>query len=59
MSRETSVFPTPSGSPKRILLEFSVDKPENVFRNQLVIETNRHIYSSEFGELTKDFYLYL
>lgn len=59
LSRETVVFPTPSGLPKRILLEFSLNKPENVSINQLVIETNRHIYSPEFGELAKDFYLYL
>ncbi|MDO5664063.1 MAG: methyltransferase [Bacteroidia bacterium] len=59
LSRETVVYPTVSSSSKRILLEFSVNKPENIFINQLVIETNRHIYSPEFGELTKDFYLYL
>ena len=59
LSRETVVFPIPHGLPKRILLEFSVNKRKNIDRNELIIEKQRHVYTSEFCQLTKDFYLYL
>ncbi|MGI6049150.1 MAG: tRNA1(Val) (adenine(37)-N6)-methyltransferase [Petrimonas sp.] len=59
LSRETVVFPTPHTLPKRILLEFSVQEREHIDRSELTIEEKRHIYTPEFGQLTKDFYLYL
>lgn len=56
--RMTNVFPTPVSEPKRILMEFSTEyipfKEDN-----LVIELQRHIYSLEFTQLVKDFYLKL
>ena len=47
---------TPSSEPKRCLMEFSftVSQPE---MSELVIETARHQYTSEYIDLTKDFYL--
>ena len=57
--RETIVYPTPTAPPKRILWQFSIEKPEHVDRNELIIEEKRHVYTPEFCQLTKDFYLYL
>ncbi len=57
--RETIVYPTPTAPPKRILWQFSVEKPEYVNRNGLIMEEERHVYTPEFCQLTKDFYLYL
>ena len=59
LSRETVVYPTPTALPKRVLLEFGLEKPEHIERNKLIIEKKRHVYTAEFGQLTKDFYLYL
>ncbi|MDO5523707.1 MAG: methyltransferase [Bacteroidia bacterium] len=59
LARETAVFSTPASPAKRVLLEFSPKMPENICRNKLIIESNRHIYTPEFGQLVKDFYLYL
>ncbi len=59
LSRETVVFPTPQSLPKRVLLEFSAKKPEKIESNKLIIEAQRHVYTPEFIELAKDFYLYL
>lgn len=56
ISRMTSVLPTPTSTPKRILIELSRLKSE-LIENELVIETKRHIYSRDFQELVKDFYL--
>lgn len=42
--------------PKRVVLSFSFDPYETEI-SSLVIELERHIYSEEFRELTKDFYL--
>lgn len=59
LSRETIVFPTPSALPKRILMEFSVKRTGEIDRSELTIEEKRHVYTPEFCQLTKDFYLYL
>ncbi len=59
VSRITTVYPTPDSSPKRILIEFSVMNMELVYETDLVIEEERHTYSSEFASLAKDFYLKL
>ena len=31
----------------------------NFITRKLIIEKKRHVYTAEFGQLTKDFYLYL
>lgn len=58
VSRITDVCPTPLSKPKRVLLEFSKIQQEVKF-SQLIIETERHVYSPEFTEIVKDFYLKL
>lgn len=46
----------PTAAIKRVLLSFS--KSEQSYKeNELVIETDRHNYTSEYVKLTKDFYL--
>lgn len=57
LSRLTTVFPTPDSEAKRILVEFSVSSVVYPIENQIVIEKSRHIYTSDFIALTKDFYL--
>ena len=57
--RETTVFPTTQGLPKRVLLDFGVSAPRDVIKNKLVIELKRHTYTPEFTELVKDFYMHL
>jgi len=58
ISRIINVYPTPVSSPKRILFELSksITTPEET---NLIIEKERHIYSEEFSQLVKDFYLNL
>lgn len=53
----TRVKGTPSAEIKRSLLAFSRNSAENFPVDELVIETSRHIYTPEYIELTKDFYL--
>lgn len=55
-SRITNLYPTPQSAPKRILLEFSKTE-KGPIENDLIIETERHVYSDEFKYLMKDFYL--
>lgn len=55
-SRLTHVYPTPLSAPKRLLIEFTKTIGKTIFTD-LIIETERHIYSPEFIELVKDFYL--
>ncbi len=59
VSRETVVLPTPTSSPKRVLLEFSRFSSSNIIPEELVIEIERHKYSEEYERLVKDFYLNL
>ncbi|MGB1307768.1 MAG: tRNA1(Val) (adenine(37)-N6)-methyltransferase [Oceanihabitans sp.] len=47
---------TPSSEFKRSLLEFSFQKAE-INTSELIIETARHQYTTEYINLTKDFYL--
>lgn len=61
LSRLATVYPTSTSMPKRLLLELkkkSVDDlvPEPVL-DTLVIEEKRHVYTSEYKLLTKDYYL--
>lgn len=54
--RKCHVYPKIDGNIKRVMWEFS---KENAFfhKEDLVIEHDRHVYSSEYIELTRDFYL--
>lgn len=56
LCRQMNVLPTPEKDVKRRLMEFSFEKKELEVRN-LVIETERHIYTEEYKNLTQDFYL--
>ena len=53
----TRVKGTPTTEIKRSLLAFSRNKNTDFPVDELIIETARHIYTSEYIELTKDFYL--
>lgn len=53
----TRVKGTPTTEIKRSLLAFSRKENPNLSTDELVIETARHIYTAEYIELTKDFYL--
>lgn len=44
---------------KRSLLAFSPIKPEKTEITELILEKERHLYTAEFQELVKDFYLKL
>lgn len=58
ISRITNVYSTPTASAKRVLIELSKqDIP--LIEDNLIIEKERHIYTEEFTELAKDFYLKL
>jgi tRNA1Val (adenine37-N6)-methyltransferase len=55
--KKVSVYPREDGVVKRLLLLFSAKKSDCKL-SDLVIETaGRHIYSEEYKNLTKDFYL--
>ncbi len=53
----TRVKGGPSTEIKRSLLAFSREETANYSIDELIIETSRHIYTTEYIELTKDFYL--
>ena len=53
----THVKGTPTSEVKRSLLAFSRNISTDFPIDELVIETARHIYTPEYIELTKDFYL--
>lgn len=53
----TRVKGTPTTEIKRSLLAFSRNKTTDLPIDELVIETARHLYTPEYIELTKDFYL--
>ena len=52
----TQVLPTPQSPVKRKLMSF-VRGESSLVETQLVIETDRHLYTDEYKLLTKDFYL--
>lgn len=58
VSRKTNVYPTPSSTPRRVLMEFSKSQSE-IQEDNLIIETDRHTYSNDFKQIVKDFYLKL
>jgi tRNA1Val (adenine37-N6)-methyltransferase len=53
----TRVKGTPASEIKRSLLAFSRNEISKIEINELVIETERHVYTEEYIALTKDFYL--
>ena len=53
----TRVKGTPTTEIKRSLLAFSRNENVKTEIDELIIETARHIYTSEYIKLTKDFYL--
>lgn len=42
---------------KRSLLLFSTEKIEKIEKTEISVEISRHVYTKEYQELTKDFYL--
>lgn len=58
VSRITNVYPMRHLNAKRVLLEFSKVKQEAEITD-LIIEKERHVYTNDFVELVKDFYLKL
>lgn len=54
--RKCRVFPKPDGVVKRLMWEFSKTESD-IKEESLVIELDRHVYSSDYINLTKDFYL--
>lgn len=57
-SKKTAVFPNHEKSAKRLLLEFKREKCD-LEESELTIEDERHVYTSQYSELVKDFYLKL
>lgn len=55
-SRICKVFPKPGSAPKRVLIEFSFAE-KTCEESELAIEKERHVYTDEFKELTRYFYL--
>lgn len=53
----TRVKGTPTSDIKRSLLAFSRNEIHNIAIDELIIETDRHVYTPEYIEITKDFYL--
>jgi tRNA1Val (adenine37-N6)-methyltransferase len=53
----TRVKGTPTSEIKRSLLAFCRDENATILTDELIIETARHIYTPEYTELTKAFYL--
>jgi tRNA1Val (adenine37-N6)-methyltransferase len=53
----THVKGTPTSEIKRSLIAFSRNKTTETIVDELVIETTRHQYTTEYIALTKDFYL--
>lgn len=53
----TRVKGTPNTEIKRSLLAFSRHEIADILTDELVIETDRHVYTTEYINLTKDFYL--
>ncbi|MUP37117.1 tRNA1(Val) (adenine(37)-N6)-methyltransferase [Labilibaculum euxinus] len=57
LKRKISVLPNPGKPAKRYLLEFCLQKCEAQFAELIVENGERHVYSPEYINLTKDFYL--
>ncbi|CAD0001682.1 tRNA1(Val) (adenine(37)-N6)-methyltransferase [Flavobacterium chungangense] len=65
LAKESELYPakitrvkgTPTSEIKRSLLAFSRNENQEAEIDELVIEIDRHVYTPEYIELTKDFYL--
>lgn len=57
-SKKTVVFPNPEKPAKRLLLEFRRKKCD-LEESELTIEAERHVYTTQYSALVKDFYLKL
>lgn len=57
--RQTNVLPKPKAATKRLLLEFQKTKKTFVDQDLIIESGNRHEYSENYKELTRDFYLFL
>lgn len=65
LAKEFELFPmkitrvkgTPTSEIKRILLAFSRNEIEDFLVDEMIIETERHVYTQEYITLTKEFYL--
>lgn len=65
LAKESELYPikitrvkgTPKSEIKRSLLAFSRNETSEIEINELTIEIDRHVYTPEYIELTKDFYL--
>lgn len=55
-SRHTAVITRPGLAPKRALIEFQKQQ-KKCHKDELTIEIDRHVYSEDYINLTKDFYL--
>lgn len=55
-NRKLHVRGNPNSEIKRSLLEFSFEK-NKITTQSLIIETDRHLYTADYIDLTKDFYL--
>jgi tRNA1Val (adenine37-N6)-methyltransferase len=53
----TRVKGTPATEIKRSLLAFNRNENTPILTDELIVETARHVYTTEYIELTKDFYL--
>ncbi len=56
-ARTTHIYPTPQSDEKRTLLHLVNGKIEETAENSLTIELERHIYTDEYRQLTREFYL--
>jgi len=65
LAKESELYPikitrvkgTPKSEIKRSLLAFSRNENPEIEIDELTIEIDRHVYTPEYIELTKDFYL--
>lgn len=55
--RQTNVIPKPGSAPKRILIEMTKHPSAEPTIDTLTIELDRHVYTKEYIDLTKEFYL--
>lgn len=59
LTKITEVLPNPDKSPVRLLMEFQFQSQSTMEHDQLIIELDqRHQYSDEYRNLTKEFYLF-
>ena len=56
--KTTTVYPTPTKAAKRLLIHFTKQKLE-IINDEIILELERHKYSPQYIELTRDFYLYI